>query len=160
MRFRTVVLSSRHAETAASPRGGAQGWTAYLAPRPSTRQEGARAARPPPNRTMRRNQTAKIEVWSAPRTAERRDGDTPPLRRSKTPDRDSGVRRPGIQTIEPAAGDPPRLHQLVHQRLRTTMDNVGRELEDEAVQGQFANRGGVLLVTTDHMASLRIATDY
>jgi hypothetical protein len=35
-----VVTTSRHAETAASPRDGAQGWTACLAPRPSARQGG------------------------------------------------------------------------------------------------------------------------
>jgi hypothetical protein len=34
----TAVTSSQHAETAASPRGGAQGGTAYLAPHPSARQ--------------------------------------------------------------------------------------------------------------------------
>jgi hypothetical protein len=31
----TVVIFLRHAETAASPRGGVQGWTAYLAHHPS-----------------------------------------------------------------------------------------------------------------------------
>jgi hypothetical protein len=33
---------------------------------------------------------------------------------------------------EPANEECPRLHQLVHQRLRTTMDILGPELNDEA----------------------------
>jgi len=37
-----VVSSSRHAETTASPRGGEQGWTAYLAPHPSAGREDPR----------------------------------------------------------------------------------------------------------------------
>jgi hypothetical protein len=57
-----VVISSRHAETAASPRGGAQGWTAYLAPRPSARQGRTRAARRSPLSSHHAGNDGKIDA--------------------------------------------------------------------------------------------------
>jgi hypothetical protein len=38
-----VLISSLHADTAASPRGGAQGWTSHHAPHPSAREEDPRS---------------------------------------------------------------------------------------------------------------------
>jgi hypothetical protein len=73
-----VVISSRHAETAAGPRGVAQSWTAYLAPHPSGRQEGAA-----PRGDHRRiapcdKPTAKIDVRLVTETVGPRHGDTSP----------------------------------------------------------------------------------
>ena len=50
----------------------------------------------------------------------------------------------------------PDLHQLVHQRLRMTMDAGGREPEDEAPPRTNCSSRGVLLPTTDHMAYPRL----
>jgi hypothetical protein len=70
-----VVISSRHAETATSPRGGDQGGEAYLAPHPSARRGYTRAARRSADqhvdKTTRRvpggfDRTARHELHSYP----------------------------------------------------------------------------------------------
>jgi hypothetical protein len=54
MTFSNGVISSRHAETAAGPRGGAQDCTAYLAPQPSAgRERPTPPSRSPLNGTVR-----------------------------------------------------------------------------------------------------------
>jgi hypothetical protein len=52
---------------------------------------------------------------------------------------------------EPRKEECPRLHQLVHQRLQTTMDILGPEPNDEAHHREIAGSCGVLPVTTDHI---------
>jgi hypothetical protein len=58
-----AATSSRHAETAASPWGGAHGWTAYLAPHPSGWQEGS-APRGDHRRAHHEGTTSKIDTWA------------------------------------------------------------------------------------------------
>jgi hypothetical protein len=43
---------------------------------------------------------------------------------------------------EPANEERPRLHPLVHQRLRTPMNGLGPEPEERPDPGQFAGSGG------------------
>jgi hypothetical protein len=50
----------------------------------------------------------------------------------KAPYHQSDVWQQADRRSEPATEEPPALHQLVHQRLRTTMDIIGREHEDQA----------------------------
>ena len=50
----------------------------------------------------------------------------------ETSDPESDVWQQTDGQPEAATVEPPDLHQLVHQRLRTTMDTRGREPEDEA----------------------------
>jgi hypothetical protein len=51
---------------------------------------------------------------------------------SEAADPESDVWQPADRRSEPATKDPPGLHQLVHQRLWTTMDILGREPKNQA----------------------------
>lgn len=55
-------------------------------------------------------------------------GDRSPVEkpRRETPDGESDVWQPAHRRSEAATEEPPDLHQSVHQRLRTTMDILGR----------------------------------
>jgi hypothetical protein len=55
-----------------------------------------------------------------------------PRRLARTPDQESDVWQPRRPPVEPATEQPPDVHQLLHQRLRTTMDVLGPGPEDEA----------------------------
>ena len=57
---RQVMISSRHAETAARPRGGPQGGTTYLAAHPSPRQGDTRAARRSQPQASAKTTTARL----------------------------------------------------------------------------------------------------
>lgn len=50
----------------------------------------------------------------------------------KTPDPESDAWQQADYRSEPATEEPPDLHQFVHQRLRTTMEILGREPKDQA----------------------------
>jgi hypothetical protein len=59
-----AAIFSRHAETAASPKGGAQGRTAYLAPHPSGWQGGPAPRGDHRRARTTREQTSKIDTWA------------------------------------------------------------------------------------------------
>ena len=61
MRWGAAVISSRHAETAAGPRGGVQSWTAYLAP--SSLGPGGPAPRDT-TKLAGEGTTAEIDAWA------------------------------------------------------------------------------------------------
>jgi hypothetical protein len=56
---------------------------------------------------------------------------------------------------EAATKDPPDLHQLVHQRLRTTVDILGPNPSIRPDHGPMCTSWWVLLPTTDQMAGQR-----
>src|SRR5947209_20498911 len=53
---------------------------------------------------------------------------------------------------DPATEEPLHLHQLVHQRLWTTMNVLGPGPEDKPDPGQIAGSRGALAVTTEQNA--------
>jgi hypothetical protein len=62
-----------------------------------------------------------------------------------------GSRGPSVG--EPTTEEPPELHQLVHQRLRTTMDILGPNPKIRPDHGRIRTSRWVLLPTTEQKAS-------
>jgi hypothetical protein len=67
----------------------------------------------------------------------------------KAPHRESDVWQPTDHQSAPATEDPPDLHQLVHQRLWTTMDILGLNSKIRSDHGLIRTSWWVLLPTTD-----------
>jgi hypothetical protein len=67
----------------------------------------------------------------------------------ETPDQELGARRPYIQPVGPVNEERPGLHQLVDQRLRTTMTSSDPNPTMRPDHGQIAGSCGGLPVTTD-----------
>lgn len=108
--------------------------------RATIRQPGGRARR----RTHRfRREPPRAAVWSGwcqvdamPHTPGSKiiGGPGPPLRNlvESASDQEPDVSASGHTIDRSATEDPLRLHQLVHQRRRTTVDVLGPESDDEA----------------------------
>jgi hypothetical protein len=132
------------ATSAAVARPGWTGWgISSTSPRATTRQPGGRARR----RTHRLCSGLPPGCRAIGLAPGRRDAPQPQRARSRiprllrnlvgvdrfrAPNQESDVWRPAGRRSESATEELPDLHQLVHQRLRTTMDALGREPEDEA----------------------------